>query len=136
MTSPADRPVLVDTSYWIEFFNRPGTEEAGVVRGLIRDDRAALTGVILAELLQGARTRKELSELRSALGAVDRVETTGEVYARAGKLGFDLRRIGVTVPITDCVIAAAAESIGGLVLTLDRHFEELVRVTSLELVRF
>ena len=136
MTSPADRPVLVDTSYWIEYFNRPGTEEAGVVRGLIRDDRAGVSGVILAELLQGARTQAELSELRSALGAVDRVETTGEVYARAGKLGFDLRRLGVTVPITDCVIAAAAESIGGIVLTLDRHFEELVRVASLELVRF
>ncbi len=127
--------MLVDTSYWIEYFNRPGTWEAGVVRGLIRDDRAALTGVILAELLQGARSQKELSELRSALGAVERVETTGEVYARAGKLGFDLRRLGVTVPITDCVIAAAAESIGGLILTLDGHFEELARVAYLELVR-
>jgi predicted nucleic acid-binding protein len=134
LTSPADRPVLVDTSYWIEYFNRPGTEKASVVRDLIRGDGAALTGVILAELLQGARTQQELSELRSALGAVDRVETTGEVYARAGKLGFDLRRLGVTVPITDCVIAAAAESIGGLVLTLDGHFEELARVASLELV--
>ena len=128
--------MLVDTSYWVEYFNRPGSGEAGVVRNLIRDDRATLAGVILAELLQGARTQEELSELRSALGAVDLVETTGEVYARAGRLGFDLRRLGVKVPITDCVIGAAAESIGGLVLTLDRHFEELVRVASLELVRF
>lgn len=126
---------MVDTSYWVEYFNRPGTEESSLVRGLIRDDRAALTGVILAELLQGARTREELFELWSALGAVDRVETTGEVYARAGRLGFDLRRLGVTVPITDCIIAAAAESIGGLVLTLDRHFEELTRVADLELLR-
>ncbi len=106
-----------------------------MVRDLIQDDRAALTGVILAELLWGTRSEKELSELRLALGAVDRVETTGEVYARAGELGFHLRRLGVTVPITDCVIAAAAETIGGLVLTLDGHFEQLARVADLELVR-
>jgi hypothetical protein len=49
-------------------------------------------------------------------------------------LGFDLGRLGVAVPITDCVIAAV-ELIGGLVLTLYAHFEELARMAYLELVR-
>ncbi len=127
--------VLIDTSYWIEYFNRPGTERAVAVETLVRDDRAALTGVILAELLQGARTEAELSELRSALAAVIWVRTTNSTYARAGTFGFELRRRGVTVPITDCVIAAAAESVGGRVLTLDAHFEELARYASLTLLQ-
>ena len=127
----ASEPVLVDTSCWIEYFNRPGTETATAVEKAVRDDRAALTGVILAELSQGARTESELSRLRAALGAVRWVASSREVYERAGGIGFKLRRRGVTVPITDCVIAAAAESIGGHILTLDDHFTQISEVSAL-----
>ena len=126
--------ILVDTSYWIEFFNRPGSERATAVGNLVREDRASLTGVVLAELLQGARTDAEVSELDTALAAVEWVETNTDIYARAGILGFRLRRGGVTVPVTDCVIAAAAETIGGRILTLDRHFESLAEVADLTLL--
>lgn len=129
----ANEPVLIDTSYWIEYFNRPGTEKARAVEDLIRDDRAALAGVVLAEILQGTRTEREFSEIRSALAAVIQIETSEAVYTRAGRLGFELRRRGVTVPLTDCVIAASAESIGGRILTLDSHFEELAQTASLHL---
>lgn len=129
----ANQPVLIDTSYWIEYFNRPGTPRAGGVERLIREDRAALVGIVLAELFQGARNEEELSELRTALGAVSWIKTTDEVHVRAGRLGFEMRRLGVTVPVTDCIIAAGAESIGGHVLTLDGHFKELAQVASLNL---
>lgn len=124
-------PVLVDTSCWIEYFNRPGTGTANAVEKAVRDDRAALTGIVLAELSQGTRSEGELSRLRAALGAVRWVETSPAVYERAGGIGFELRRRGVTVPITDCVIAAAAESIGGRILTLDDHFAEISEVSEL-----
>ncbi|MBA3792213.1 MAG: PIN domain-containing protein [Rubrobacter sp.] len=127
----ASEPVLVDTSFWIEFFNRPDSEEAASVEAVIREDRAALTGVVLAELLRGARTEEEASRLQAALGAVAWVEVTRSVYARAGRLGFELRRRGVTLPVTDCIVAASAETIGGRILTLDGHFEELARVATL-----
>lgn len=130
-----DEPVLVDTSYWIEYFNRPNEKAAEKVEGLIRADRAALTGVVLSELLQGAKTAGELSLLRTALAAVRWVETDTEAYARAGSLGFALRRRGITVPVTDCIIAAAAESLGGRLLTFDAHFEDLAREGSLILLK-
>lgn len=128
-------PVLVDTSYWIEYFNRPHEERAEKVEALIRDDRAALTGVVLAELLRGAKTAAELSLLQTALAAVRWIETGNEAYIRAGYLGFALRRRGVTVPMTDCIIAAAAESLGGHLLTFDAHFEELAREGSITLLQ-
>ena len=127
----ASEPVLVDTSCWIEYFNRPGTPNAITVEAAIKEDRAALTGVILAELSQGARSEAELSRLKVALGAVRWVATSREVYERAGGIGFELRRRGVTVPITDCVIAAAAESIGGRIFTLDSHFAEISEVSEI-----
>lgn len=125
--------VLVDTSCWVEYFNRPDGGLAGRVRTLIQRDHAAITGVILAELLQGSRTTGEVSELRAALEAVAWLETSRRIYTRAGTMGFELRRRGKTVPVTDCVIAAVAESAGASVLTLDGHFEEISQVSSLEL---
>lgn len=56
-----NEPILVNTSCWIEYFNRPGTESARAVETFIRQDQAALTGVVLAELLQGVRNEEELS---------------------------------------------------------------------------
>jgi len=127
----ANEPVLVDTSCWIEYFNRPGTEVAASVEALIRDDRAVLTGIVLAELSQGARSAEELSDLLGALGALAWIETTRDTYARAGRLGFELRRVGVTVPVTDCVLAAACEYAGAHILTLDAHFQRLSEIASL-----
>lgn len=114
-------PVLIDTSYWIEYINRPGGERMRRVAGLIREDRAAARGVVLAELLQGARTNAEMSKIKASLEAVHWIETSERLYARAGEIGFDLRRKGITIPTTDCIVAAAAESIGGNLLTLDGH---------------
>lgn len=127
----ASEPVLVDTSCWIEYFNRPGTGIANAVEKAVRDDRASLTGIVLAELSQVARTEDELSMLRAALGAVRWVESSRASYERAGMIGFELRRRGVTVPVTDCVIAAVAESIGGHILTLDGHFAQISVVSEL-----
>ncbi len=117
-------PALIDTSYWIEYFRRYESEAAERVETFIREDRAAATGVVLAELLQGARTNAEMSKIRTSLEAVHWIETSERLYARAGEIGFELRRGGITIPTTDCIVAAA-ESIGGDLLTLDGHFGEI-----------
>ncbi|CAN5843528.1 type II toxin-antitoxin system toxin ribonuclease VapC11 [soil metagenome] len=127
-------PILVDTSCWIEYFNRPGTPSATAVEDAIREDRAALTGVVLAEISQGAKNKEELHHLRASLGAVRYVDTSLELYERAGDIAFELRRRGVTVPITDCMFAAAAESVGGNILTLDGHFMQISEVSELEIL--
>lgn len=126
-------PVLVDTSYWIEFFNRPESEYAENVRELVREDLAAITGVVLSELLQGSRTEEEYHDLESALTTTTWIEAGWGVYARAGELGFGLRRRGITIPMTDCMIAAAAESIEADILTLDQHFRHLERSISVSI---
>lgn len=101
---------------------------------LIREDRVFINGVILAELLHGARIEAEVRKVRSALAAVEWIESGMEIHARAGRLGFELRRRGVTVPITDCIIAAGAESVGSHIFTLDGHFKDLAEVSSFELM--
>ncbi|MEW6007145.1 MAG: two-component regulator propeller domain-containing protein [bacterium] len=51
--------VVVDTSIWIEYFNNPTSKEGEVVKDLLEEDRVVITGSIMAELLQGARTEKD-----------------------------------------------------------------------------
>ncbi len=63
-------PALIDTSYWIEYFRRYESDVSERVEEFIRDDQAAVTGVVLAELFQGARTNAEVEEVRASLGAV------------------------------------------------------------------
>jgi predicted nucleic acid-binding protein len=45
--------VLIDTSIWISFFNRPHSAVKHAVEKLLKKDRAALIGLILAEVLCG-----------------------------------------------------------------------------------
>lgn len=126
--------ILIDTSCWVEYFRPSGGEVSGEVERLVRCDEAAICGVILAELLQGTRTEGEYSGLRTALGAVEWVRVGDRTFERAGRIAFDLRRAGTTVPLTDCIIAACAESAGMQILTLDFHFQEIEKVSSLQLV--
>ena len=119
----ASEPVLVDTSCWIEYFNRPGTETATTVEETVKEDRGRADGGCSGgNSRRGREPKVSCPRLQAALGAVRWVATSREVYERAGDIGFELRHRGVRVPITDCVIAAAAESIGGHILTLDDHF--------------
>jgi hypothetical protein len=45
--------VLVDTCIWVPFFNRPYSGEKQAVDELLDDDRGALIGPVLTEILLG-----------------------------------------------------------------------------------
>ena len=45
--------VLTDTCVWIQFFNRQQSREKHAVDELLDEDRAALIGPIVTEILQG-----------------------------------------------------------------------------------
>ena len=121
----ADRAVLVDTSAWIEFFNRPNSPEKKAIDQLIDSDRATVCGVVLAELLQVTRTPKEFALVRDSLQALPYVEIDVRAWEKVGDLGFALRRKGITVPVTDLTVAALAQTHGLYVLTCDSHFQDI-----------
>ena len=51
--------VLVDTSIWIEYFNRPDSKQGGSLHTLLKNGRVIVAGLVLTELLRGARLEKE-----------------------------------------------------------------------------
>jgi predicted nucleic acid-binding protein len=116
--------VLVDTSIWIEFF-RKHEPYHGIVARLIDNEQVFCCGIILAELMQGAKSDKELSALDDFPRVFPFISETTQLWAVAGKLAFQLRRKGLTVGLSDCFIAVAAASASAQVATLDSHFHTL-----------
>lgn len=129
--------VLPDTSVWILFFRKP--EDPLVKEALTRtlvEGRVYLAPVVLAELIQGARSDKEAELLKTNFLALPEAPHDSGVWLRAGELGRKLWKKGLTVPLTDLAIAASAET-GGLELWhADRHFEAVATIADLKLRSF
>ena len=124
--------VLVDSSVWIEFF-RKNEPYHGIVSRLMDGEQIICCGVILAELMQGAKSDKELAVLENFLQVFTFINDTPELWAAAGKLSHKLRRKGVTVGLSDCFIAVAAASANVRVATLDNHFDLLSKPAGISL---
>ncbi|MGD0843817.1 MAG: PIN domain nuclease [Geobacteraceae bacterium] len=126
--------VVVDTSIWIDFFNNPEMEGNNRLEELIRDqNRAAICGVILQEILQGIREQKSYDLTRQRLLFLPFLESTREVHILAASIYRDLRKRGVTVPSVDAAIAAIAIHHGFPLFTRDDHFKEIARQSKLEI---
>ena len=121
--------VVADTSVWIPFFNEPESEEKRALDALIDADRLVMVGVVLAELIQGCRTAKEAEATTSRLAGLRFIETAFSTWRRAGEVSFGLRRKGVTLPLSDLVIAALALEHRLEIYTLDPHFKEVPGLT-------
>lgn len=116
--------VIVDTTILIEFFK--GTEGiAGDVAALLQEKRLVITGIVLAELLQGMKNLKEELLLDDFLLAVAPLELTTDLWLKAGKLALSLRRKGITLPLTDVAIATLCIEHNLSIFTLDKHFEQM-----------
>ena len=117
--------ILIDTSAWIDFLrSRGGVLGDAVVRAL-SDDTALLCGVVIAELLQGAKGQKERQQLEFLFANVECLSVLPDDWHSAGRALQALRLSGITLPLSDAIIAAVAQRHGVSILTADAHFQHL-----------
>jgi len=129
---PPDR-FLVDTSLWILALRRDFVSEVkDRVDHLLREDTIVTTGIIMVEILSGAKTEKEFRRLKKGLDALDPIETDRPVWEEASELGFTLRRKGVTVPHTDILIATCALRASAVLVHADAHFDLIAKHSPLQ----
>jgi tRNA(fMet)-specific endonuclease VapC len=125
--------VMVDTSAWINFF-RKKEPVYSVVSKLLEEDRICCLGMILAELIQGTRSREEIKTLKNFLYVFSFLEESPLIWEKAGELSFSLKREGKSIGLSDCYIAVAANNATVGIFTLDEHFttiKEYLEVTLL-----
>jgi hypothetical protein len=124
---------LIDTSAWILGLKRNSSNQVkSILTEILDKDQSATTGIIILELLQGTRTKKEYTEILSDLSALHYFEENKEIWEKASQLGFDLRRMGKTIPSTDLLIASIALHYDLILLHADNHFEQIQEYTDLK----
>lgn len=114
--------ILVDTSAWIEFF-RKKEPWYSAISVLMDDKRICCSGIILAELIQGAKSERELEVLRDFRHVFEFLNESTDLWQAAGELSNTLQRKGKSVGLSDCYLAASAKAHKAKILTLDKHFD-------------
>ena len=121
--------VLVDTCIWVPFFNRPHSQEKHAVDQLLDEDRVALVGPILAEILQGFRRDEQADWVASELRGVRYLDIAWDDWRAAARLGRKLVAKGHRLPLTDLTIAAVAMNRETAVYSSDPHFDLIPSLT-------
>ncbi len=114
--------ILVDTSAWIEFFRKKDPWYSAI-SGLMDDKRICCSGIILAELIQGAKSEKEPEVLRDFRHVFEFLDESLDLWQSAGEMSNALQRKGKSVGLSDCYLAASAKAHKVKILTLDKHFD-------------
>ena len=128
--------ILVDSSVWVDFFSSsPGRAGAELRRMIDESELFALTGVVVAEVLQGLA--RDAGRIEQFLAQWDMLEPTGfATYREAAAIYRGARAKGISLTTIDTMIAAIALEHGTSVFTLDQDFSRIARITRVALYRF
>jgi predicted nucleic acid-binding protein len=120
---PTSDLVLIDTCIWVQFFNRQHSADKRAVDLLLDDDRAALIGPILAEVLIGFRRDDQADWVASVLRGLHFLEPAWDDWRSSAQFGRRLKAIGHMLPQSDLILAAVARNRDCAVYTADPHFD-------------
>ena len=117
--------IIIDTSIWIPALRNRTSPEKAEVQRLILEDAAAAVGIVLVEVLRGARDRSHFDELYDQMRGALLIEDDEGSWLRAAELLLDLKLRGEVIPLPDAMIAAQALLGGHAVYTADPHFARI-----------
>jgi len=119
--------IVVDTSVWIDAHRRPSGNVAQTLKALLDADEVALALPVRLELTAGVSKRDRAALLRglSALPVLRPTDETWKLIERWVPAAADK---GYRFGLSDWLIAALANDIGGIVWSLDEDFAELERL--------
>jgi predicted nucleic acid-binding protein len=116
------RATLIDTSAWIEYLRKTSHSAAKAVENHLKMDSGILCGAVVGELLQGAKSEKEIDLIADLCGVCTMIREGQETWRKAGLLAKKLRKKGHIIPLLDCYIYILAEENHAVILSLDQHF--------------
>jgi predicted nucleic acid-binding protein len=129
--------VLVDTSVWSLALRRKGPSVHRSVEKLAsllkEDEDVVLTGSILQEILQAFRSEPSFGRVARHLEPFPLLEMERADFVAAASLHRICASSGVSVSTVDCQIATAAIRHECLLLSADKDFERIARLSPLML---
>lgn len=125
--------ILIDTSVWLEYFKNKSSEISEKVEKILSEREVCIPKIVLAELIQGAKSEREISVIEDFLDAFTIIDQKEDTWIKAGRLSYNLKKKGKTVHLADCYIAVIAQEYKCLIFTLDEHFKEIQKITNISL---
>jgi len=126
--------VLIDTSVWIDYFKSTNNNIAEQVDEILNNAEVYVPKSVIAELIQGAKSEKEISVIEEFVNAFHIIDQSDDTWSKAGKLSYTMKRKGITANLMDCYLAVIAQENNCKILTLDRHFKDIKKFLRIELV--
>lgn len=129
--------VLVDTNVWSLSLRRdaPGAEPvlAALINAVEDGELILTTGLVLQELLLGELCDSTRQVIAERVEPLPEVRTDVLDHIAAAEIQNVCRRVGVQIGIVDAVLAQLCIRHGLRLLTADRDFEHVARITELQL---
>ena len=123
---------LIDSSAWIEYLRPKGSSKVKErVREALEKENVACCGMVVVEILRGAKDKKTFQMLKETLLSLPQIPISNTAIEKAAQWGFMLAKKGKTVPTTDLFIASAADG-KAIVLHVDSDFETIASITGVE----
>lgn len=123
--------VVLDTNMYVDF----AKGKSSVVDFLAREStEMLLPAIVIGELfygfMKGGRFRYNEEKFRHFVTALDVsiIQIDEDVARKYAIIFSDLTEKGTRIPINDVWIAACCMSVGGTLLTRDRHFEQVGQI--------
>lgn len=110
--------IIADTSIWIEFLKNKLEEREIFVR-LLENDYMLMPEVVAGELLQGARSEKEIKIILAYSENLQR-QQTDRLFLSAGEYSFKNKLKDKGVGLIDAVIIVSAIGTNSKIWTMDK----------------
>jgi predicted nucleic acid-binding protein len=123
--------ILVDTSVWVAALRGRSAETARTLTSLLDADEVALPLPVRLELSAGV-AQADRAVLMRSLRALPVVMPTEETWQQVESWIERAARAGDRFGLSDLLVAALADELGGLVWSLDADFQ---RMSALKFVR-
>lgn len=125
--------VLVDTSVWIDYFRGTSSPLADRLEMLLDEERVATGDLIIAELMQGFKTARQVSIARMIIERLEYFDLAGrDIAFKAAENYRTLRKKGVTVRKTiDIIIGTFCIENKTRLLHNDRDYTPMVKYLGL-----
>jgi predicted nucleic acid-binding protein len=122
------RSVMIDSSWYVAQA-RKGNDPLKELVWAAEDRDIVVCGMVIAEVGRGIRERRFLDRYTAAWEQMLYIPSTQNRWRETLQLAWHLDRKGIVLPIQDLHIAACALHIGAVILTEDKHFQQIPGLT-------
>ena len=113
--------ILADSNMFIDFWRKPTQD----IIDMFSHNEVVICGIIRSELMHGAKSETDLLRISDVLDEFEEVGFDQSDWKLLGELLYKLRIKGITVPLSDVIIAFLAVKNHIPVWTHDHHFARM-----------